>query len=156
MAQVSFSTGKNTAYRTGPLFRIGWDNFKVNGYSEKGPNFLAMTYDNFHYRKKYVELGWYYHTSQQNILNKSVVANIEVAVNRRLGKNKFSIPSRLQSSPVVFNREIQDSAQSEFKIDLRATTVLSHHSHLSLMTGYHTDLKGKNSFPLALNWTKAL
>ncbi|MDA4662706.1 hypothetical protein NY608_12500, partial [Enterobacter hormaechei] len=26
MAQVSFSTGKNTAYRTGPLFRIGWDN----------------------------------------------------------------------------------------------------------------------------------
>ena len=156
MAQVSFSTGKNTAYRTGPLFRIGWDNFKVNGYSEKGPNFLAMTYDNFHYRKKYVELGWYYHTSQQNILNKSVVANIEVAVNRRLGKNKFSIPSKLQSSPVVFNREIQDSAQSEFKIDLRATTVLSHHSHLSLMTGYHTDLKGKNSFPLALNWTRAL
>lgn len=156
MAQVSFSTNKNTAYLTGPLFRIGLDNFKVNGYSEQGPNFLAMTYGNFYYRKKYIELGWYYHTSQQNILNKTVTADIEVAVNRRLGKNKFSIPSRLQSSPVIFNREIQDSAQSEFKIDLHATMALAHHSHLSLMTGYHTDLKGKNSLPLALSWTKTL
>ena len=156
MAQVSFSTNKNTAYRTGPLFRIGLDNFKVNGYSEQGPNFLAMTYGNFYYRKKYIELGWYYHTSQPNILNKTVTADIEVAVNRRLGKNKFSIPSRLQNSPVIFNREIQDSAQSEFKIDLHATMALARHSHLSLTTGYHTDLKGKNSLPLALSWIKTL
>lgn len=156
MAQASFSINKNMTYRCGPLFRIGLDNFKVNGYSEQGPKFLAMTYDNFYYRKKYIELGWYYHILPTSLFNKTVTANIEVAINRRLGKNKFSIPSRLQSSPVTFNREIQDGAQSEFKIDLHTTVALAHRSHLSLTTGYHTDLKGKNILPLALIWTKTL
>ncbi|MFH4415539.1 MAG: SGNH/GDSL hydrolase family protein [Neisseriaceae bacterium] len=129
---------------TGPLFQIGLNRFKVSAYQESGKKFLAMNYKGHHYTKNFIGAGWYYQHPALNIATKPVSISFAATINRRLGEEKFEIPSGLTTAPIKFKRVIRDTPRSWIQARLALETRLNQNTTVSAGLGINSDLKGNN------------
>lgn len=145
---------KDQLWHLSPFAGIEVRHYQFGGFTEKNNYSVSMNFDKAHYNEAFATIGLRLANPQWAVANKKISVHSQISYHQRLNSEPLSLRSKVKSSPVSFNKDIEWSNVKRFvTAETSLATSLSSKWRASASAGFKVSEEKSIQFHIGVNFS---